>query len=82
VSLLVILLVLILALSLLLVVPRKSRSASLRSGVRDDQIDREVLGEAEEELEGLSASARPEDADDELPDWGPGAPKHNRGRTQ
>jgi hypothetical protein len=39
-----------------------------------DDVDREVLEEAEEEVSGLDAFASPDDADDQLPDWGPGAP--------
>lgn len=45
------------------------------SGEASDEIDRETLEEAESELEDLDAFATPDDADDELPDWGPGAPK-------
>lgn len=41
----------------------------------DDDIDHEVLEQAEQELSDLDALATPEDADDHLPDWGPGAPK-------
>ncbi len=42
--------------------------------VADEEIDREVLAEAEEELQELDSSATPDDAE-ELPDWGPGAPR-------
>lgn len=42
----------------------------------DDAVeDREMLEEAERELEDLDAFASPEDAEEDLPDWGPGAPK-------
>lgn len=37
--------------------------------------DRELLEDAEEEVRDLDASATPEDADNHLPDWGPGAPR-------
>ena len=37
--------------------------------------DRHELDAAEEEIRELDASATPEDARDELPDWGPGAPR-------
>jgi hypothetical protein len=36
--------------------------------------DQDVLEEAEAEVRDLDAMALPEDADDALPDWGPGAP--------
>lgn len=79
-SLLVILLLLILALSILLVVPRK---APLRRAPRNtEDIDEDVLNQAEAELEGLRSLATPEDAEDELPDWGPGVPKPRRDRAE
>jgi hypothetical protein len=37
--------------------------------------DPEALDDAEEEVRGLDAFATPEDAQNELPDWGPGAPR-------
>lgn len=37
--------------------------------------DPEMLEEAERELEDLDAFSTPEDAEQDLPDWGPGAPK-------
>lgn len=37
--------------------------------------DREMLEDAEEEVRDLDAFATPEDADNDLPDWGPGAPR-------
>ena len=76
-SLLVILLVLVLALSVLLVVPREAPPA--RRSLSKDDIDEEVLGQAEAELENLRSTASPDDADDDLPDWGPGAPKQTFG---
>jgi hypothetical protein len=39
-----------------------------------DARDRDVLEQAETEVRDLNAQARPEDADDALSDWGPGAP--------
>ncbi len=33
------------------------------------------LDEAEEEVRGLSTFSTPEDAEDQLPDWGPGTPR-------
>lgn len=40
----------------------------------DAVIDRDELERAEREIEELDAFTDPEDADDHLPDWGPGAP--------
>jgi hypothetical protein len=37
--------------------------------------DPDVLEEAEDDLQNLDAFATPEDAERDLPDWGPGAPK-------
>jgi hypothetical protein len=37
--------------------------------------DVDELSEAEEEVRDLDAFATPEDAKDDLPDWGPGTPK-------
>lgn len=42
---------------------------------RSPDIDEEELAEAEEELRQLDAGVTPDEADDELDDWGPGAPK-------
>ena len=78
-SLLVTLSLLVLALSILLVVPRKGTRGEKSRNAED--IDEEVLAEAEAELEGLRSSATPEDANDGLPDWGPGVPKLPRERA-
>jgi len=43
---------------------------------RDAVYDPDMLREAEDEVRDLNAFATPEDAEDELPDWGPGAPKN------
>jgi hypothetical protein len=50
--------------------PAKRRAAA-------SQPDDETL-EAEREVQGLDASTTPEEADDQLPDWGPGVPKERR----
>ncbi len=42
---------------------------------RDQNLDHEVLAEAEEEVRDLDPLASPDEAEEELPDWGPGAPK-------
>lgn len=41
----------------------------------EDDVDREILEEAEDEVRDLDAFTSPEEADDDLPDWGPGVPK-------
>jgi hypothetical protein len=48
---------------------------STRSPVGHDAIDREELEEAEREVRDLDAGVTPDEADDHLPDWGPGAPR-------
>jgi hypothetical protein len=55
----------------LLARPRRAR----HEGLCDEDVDRETLEHAEDEVRDLDAFAAPEDADDDLPDWGPGAPK-------
>ncbi len=41
----------------------------------DPDTDHEVLSEAEDEVRGVDAFTSAEDAEQDLPDWGPGAPK-------
>lgn len=48
-----------------------------RRRVADSHLDDETVA-AEHETRDLNALTTPEDADDELPDWGPGAPKQRR----
>ena len=55
----------------LLLMPSKSRA-------RPEDIDAEELAAAEQEVRDLDAFTSPEDADDHLPDWGPGVPKGRR----
>ncbi len=43
----------------------------------DPHLDEETVA-AEQEVRDLGALTTPKDADDELPDWGPGAPKQRR----
>jgi hypothetical protein len=51
----------------------------MRGGDRDrseeEDVDRDLLEAAEHEVRDLDAFSAPEDAEDELPDWGPGAPR-------
>ncbi len=69
--------VMIIALSALLAwilrVPSGQADASPETGESD--IDYDELGAAESEVQDLDAFASPDDADDDLHDWGPGAPK-------
>ena len=51
--------------------------APARRQVGASRPDDETL-EAEREVQDLDAFTTPEDADDELPDWGPGVPKGRR----
>lgn len=53
----------------LLVLLRPARSSKPRD--RDDA----VLEEAEREVRDLKATTTPDEADDQLEDWGPGAPR-------
>lgn len=49
--------------------------AKPRRAPRDDEGDQDVLDEAEEEVRRLDATTTPDEADDQLPDWGPGVGK-------
>lgn len=48
-----------------------------RRRVADSHLDDDTVA-AEQETRDLNALTTPEDADDELRDWGPGAPKQRR----
>lgn len=48
-----------------------------RERVAESRLDEETIA-AEQEVRDLDALTTPEDADDELTDWGPGAPKQRR----
>ena len=77
-SLLVILLAVALALAVLAAAPKK-RSATdelLESVRRTD--DEEDLARAEDEVRDLGATTTPEDAAEDLHDWGPGVPRARR----
>jgi len=54
-----------------LLVPTARRDQNL--ALRED--DPEELEAAEEEMRELDVFTTPDEADDHLPDWGPGAPK-------
>ncbi len=59
---------------LLLAPPSRGRG---RGPTAESRLDEETIA-AEQEVRDLGALTTPEDADDELPDWGPGAPKQRR----
>ncbi len=48
-----------------------------RGRMAESRLDEETVA-AEQEVRDLDALGTPEDADDELPDWGPGAPRQRR----
>ena len=48
-----------------------------RGRMAESHLNEETVA-AEQEVRDLDALATPEDADDELTDWGPGAPKQRR----
>ncbi|UCD25511.1 MAG: hypothetical protein JSW51_06245 [Gemmatimonadota bacterium] len=73
-TLLVVFLCLILVLAVLLVIPRKSDAAGESTAIEDA----EELARAEEDLADIDALTPPEEATEELPDWGPGAPKYHK----
>jgi len=53
----------------------RPRASVRNDGIGGANVDREILEEAEDEVRDLDAFTSPEDADDDLPDWGPGVPK-------
>ncbi len=57
---------------LLLAPPNRERERMAESRLEEETIS------AEQEVRDLDALTTPEDADDELTDWGPGAPKQRR----
>ena len=46
-----------------------------RTSAEPDDRDPEALANAEAEVRDVDALATPEDARDDLPDWGPGTPR-------
>jgi len=67
-------LILLVAAALVWLVGRPRRAVGDETGLETD-VDREILEAAEEEVRDLDAFTSPEEAKDDLPDWGPGAPK-------
>ena len=63
---------------LLLAPPSTGRGRGRGRGrMAESRLDEETVA-AEQEVRDLDALATPEDDDDELTDWGPGAPKQRR----
>jgi len=58
-----------------LVVALKWLFEGSRSTTEEPEIDYDELAQAEEEVRNLDGSVTPDDADDHLTDWGPGAPR-------
>lgn len=76
---LVIVLVLLALVVVLLAFPLGKRTRVEHLLGEIDRVDeREELTEAEDEVRDLDALATPEDATQELPDWGPGAPRKRK----
>ncbi|UCF40405.1 MAG: hypothetical protein JSW43_11830 [Gemmatimonadota bacterium] len=75
VGLVVVLLVVAAALTWIFVGPGRSRHREPPRAAGDGSVDAEELAAAEEEVRDVDALASPEDAAEELPDWGPGAPR-------
>jgi hypothetical protein len=69
------LLLLLLCAAVLVWLLRRPRHPERAEPTSNDTIDRETLAEAEEEVKDLNTFLSPEDAEEDLPDWGPGAPK-------
>lgn len=51
------------------------RPARAPAGTRRGDVDEEILSAAEDEVRDVDTFAAPQDAEEELRDWGPGAPK-------
>jgi hypothetical protein len=75
VGLVIVLLVLAAALAWIFVGPGRSRRIDPGRAAGDDSVDRDEVAAAEEEVRDVDALASPEEATEDLPDWGPGAPK-------
>jgi len=75
VTLAVILLALVLVLAVLFVVPWRSSPVEQLLEESRGKVDGEVLAEAEAEIEHLHPTTTPEQAAEDLPDWGPGVPR-------
>lgn len=77
-SLLVVLIVVALVVLLVVYPPRKRTQVDQLFADLDRTEDEEELAQAEEEVRELNALTTPEDAEQQLPDWGPGVPRKKR----
>jgi hypothetical protein len=77
-SLLVVLIVVALVVLLVVYPPRKRSQVDQLFADLDRTEDEEELAQAEEEVRELNALTTPEDAEQQLPDWGPGVPRKKR----
>lgn len=71
-SLVILLTVLLAALAWFL---RRPADGVLDDPPPDDDVDYDTLGSAEAEVQDIDAFTTPDEAEEELPDWGPGAPQ-------
>jgi hypothetical protein len=67
--------VILLALAVVLVWIFAGGKSSTAQPRHSQDVNEEELARAEDELRQLDAGATPEEAEEELDDWGPGAPK-------
>jgi hypothetical protein len=77
-SLYVVVIVVALIIALFAFPPRKRTHVERLLTELDRSEDEEELAQAEDEVRGLDAMATPEDAAEQLPDWGPGAPRKKK----
>ncbi len=75
VGLIIVLLVLAAALAWIFMGPGRPRRTDPGPPAGDDSVELDELAAAEEEVRDVDALASPEEATEDLPDWGPGAPK-------
>lgn len=74
-GLVIVLLVVAAGLAWIFIGPGRSHRADPTRAAGDEAVDRDELAAAEEEVRDVHPLASPEDAEQELRDWGPGAPK-------
>jgi hypothetical protein len=77
-SLLFVLIVAALVMALAVFPPRKRSRVDQLLENMDRTDEDEELAEAEDEVRELDAMATPEDAAEQLPDWGPGVPRKKK----